>query len=44
MYYAHMHESRVGLLLVLKATPGETFAEASLFHRNYHCSAVVLSE
>ena len=27
-------------VLVLKAVPGETFAEASLFHRSYHCSAV----
>jgi CRP-like cAMP-binding protein len=27
-------------VMVLKAVPGETFAEASLFHRSYHCSAV----
>ena len=27
-------------VLVLKATAGETFAEASLFHRSYHCSAI----
>lgn len=27
-------------VLVLKAIPGETFAEASLFHHRYHCSAV----
>ena len=27
-------------VLVLRATAGETFAEASLFHRSYHCSAI----
>jgi len=27
-------------VLVLRAIAGETFAEASLFHRSYHCSAV----
>ncbi len=27
-------------IVVLKATPNETFAEASLFHRTYHCTAV----
>lgn len=27
-------------VLVLKAASGDTFAEASLFHRIYHCSAV----
>jgi len=29
-------------VLVLKAAPGDTFAEASLFHDCYHCSAVAM--
>ena len=28
------------LVVVLKAAAGDTFAEASLFHRTYHCSAI----